>query len=165
VRQFEFCFQPIPDIIVVKIGAMKKRLAATALIAALLGWEPTYACRANWPAEHRIRTLGSTIVVLAEVEQVAYFGARSADWHQWRGVAIAKRMLAGETSIQRFDIGRSGSTAACDDGIGPPRPGALWVLYLGEQDGKSAVMQAYPLPIARDADPNLSTISLNFDVH
>lgn len=135
---------------------MKKRFVAFTVVATLLASQASHACRANLSAASRIRMVSASIVVLAEVEQAAYEGTRQDDWHPWRGRAVAKQVLRGETSVQQFEFGRTGSTTACDDGFGPPASGAVWVLYLKERDGEPQVLLAYPLAIARDADPTLS---------
>jgi hypothetical protein len=135
---------------------MKKRFVAFTVVATLLVSQASHACRANLSAASRIHLASASIVVLAEVEQAAYDGTRQDDWHPWRGRAVAKQVLRGETSVQQFEFGRTGSTTACDDGLSPPASGAAWVLYLKEQDGKPQVLLAYPLAIARDADPTLS---------
>lgn len=135
---------------------MKKRFVAFTFVATLLASQASHACRANLSAASRIRMESASIVVLAEVEQAAYEGTHQYDWHPWRGRAVAKQVLRGETSVQQFEFGRTGSTTACDDGLSPPASGAVWVLYLKEQDGKPQVRLAYPLAIARDADPTLS---------
>lgn len=135
---------------------MKKRFVAFTVVATLLVSQASHACRANLSAASRIQLASASIVVLAEVEQAAYEGTRQDDWYPWKGRAVAKQVLRGETSVQHFEFGRTGSTAACDDGLSPPAPRAVWVLYLKEQDGKPQVLLAYPLAIARDADPTLS---------
>lgn len=150
------CFRPKAVIIGIDYGGMKNRVAACTVVATLLVSQASHACRANSSAASRIRMESASIVVLAEVEQAAYEGTRQDDWHPWRGRAVAKQVLRGETSVQQFDFGRTGSTMACDDGLGPPASGAVWVLYLKERDGRPQVLLAYPLAIARDADPTLS---------
>jgi hypothetical protein len=47
----------------------------------------------------------------------------------------------------------------CDDGLTPPRSGALWVIYIKQQDGKAVETLSYPLEVVRYADATLGPIS------
>jgi hypothetical protein len=72
-------------------------------------------------------------VVLARVERAAYTGERGHDWHPWSGSARFVRLLSGKTIARRFELYRSGSSAACDDGVPVPKSGDLWVIYVKKQ--------------------------------
>ncbi len=133
---------------------MRKRIAPTVLMMIVLSAE-VFACRYNAPASERIRRIPTNIIVLGEVENAAYEGERSHDWHPWRGVVAVKRVLVGQVEAQRFQIGRSGSTAACDDGIQPPKSGDFWIVYLADDNGVIRVAHSYPLSIALASDPRL----------
>ena len=130
-------------------------LFAAAAIGGLLN-APANACSFNAPPDYRISRANAETVVLGSVVKAAYTGAHKRDLRPWTGVVKAKRVLRGATDTQSFSIGRSGSTAACDDGIPPPAIGATWVLYIGKRHGKEVVLLAYPLSVASTADPSLT---------
>jgi hypothetical protein len=73
--------------------------------------------------------------------------------------------MSGRTDLSTFTFGRTGSTAACDVGITPPRPGDVWVLYLAERNGRTLVLHSYPIDVARAADPKLARQLPDPDVH
>lgn len=133
------------------------RLLFLAVVATAVGLaaSPAHACRVNLDPAQRIGRAKAETVVIASVLNAAYTGETGPDWRPWEGTVQVERVLRGQTGAARFSVSRSGSSAACDDGIPPPRPGDLWVLYLGTSNGRESVRLAYPLSIARAADPTL----------
>ena len=129
-------------------------LIAAALVVGLTS-NSAEACVYNAPPSSRIARAGANTVVLVTVKQASYTGQRRPDYRPWKGTVQLKRVLRGATRTQRFSIERSGSSAACDDGIPPPAVGQIWVLYLGQREGSQVVLLSYPLAVARSADPNL----------
>lgn len=95
-------------------------------------------------------------MAIARVLQAGYTGEAGPDWKPWTGTVRVERVVNGFTPLIGFTIGRSGSTAACDDGIGPPIPGDLWALYIGKRNGRTVLVNAYPLELAVGVDPKLS---------
>ena len=128
-------------------------IAAAAALATAVAAAPGLACRYNAPPAVRIARDGFDAVVAGTVERAAYTGERGTDWRPWRGTVRVTRMLRGSTEARRLPIGRSGSTAACDDGVAPPKKGETWILYLRHQNGAASVVHAFPAEIARSADP------------
>ncbi len=126
-----------------------------ALGAAVAATSSANACIVNNPPAVRIDQSRADTVILATVLEASYTGERGPDYRPWRGHVQLKQVLRGSTSTRRFSIERSGSSAACDDGIAPPAIGDTWVLYLGRRNGKKAVLLSYPLEIVRAADPTL----------
>ena len=134
---------------------MKALHLLIALGVAVAATVPANACVVNNPPGVRIGQVRADTVILATVREATYTGQRKPDYRPWRGHVQLKKVLRGSTSTQRFSIARSGSSAACDDGITPPARGDIWVIYLGRRDGKQIVLLSYPLAIARAADPTL----------
>lgn len=126
---------------------------AAATVVCVLVNSTVYACIYNAPPQTRIGETSAEAVVLASVLEASY--TDKLDDRPWRGVVQVKRVLRGKTETRRFLIGRSGSSATCDDGIRPPAISAVWVLYLGKRNGNQVVLLSYPLSIARSADPSL----------
>ena len=129
-------------------------IAAAIVVCGLVNLT-VYACLYNAPPQTRIGETSAEAVVLASVLQASYTDQNKLDDRPWRGVVQVKRVLRGKTETRRFPIGRSGSSATCDDGIRPPAISAIWVLYLGKRNGNQVVLLSYPLSIARSADPSL----------
>ena len=129
-------------------------IAAATVVCGLVN-STVYACLYNAPPQTRIAETSVEAVVLASVLQASYTSQNKLDDRPWRGVVQVKRVLRGKTEMRRFPIGRSGSSATCDDGIRPPAIGAIWVLYLGKRNRNQVVLLSYPLSIARSADPSL----------
>ena len=118
---------------------------------------PAFGCRINLPAETRIRTSNAETVVLASVLEAKYGEAAflTGERYPWIGSVQVEQTLRGQTKMLHFQIGRTGSSAACDDGIPRPEVGDLWILYLATYKGEELVVQAYPSAIAISADPTL----------
>jgi hypothetical protein len=131
-------------------------IAAAAALATSLAASPALACRYNAPPAVRIARGGFDAVVAGTVEQASYIGERGPDWRPWRGTVRVTRLLRGSTGARRLPIGRTGSTAACDDGLAPPNRGETWILYLRHQNGSASIVHAFPVRIARSADPALA---------
>lgn len=132
----------------------KAYLIAAALVVGFAS-NSADACSYNAPPSIRIAQAGAKTVVLVTVAQASYTGQRKPDYRPWKGAAQLKRVLRGTTKTKRFSIERSGSSAACDDGIPPPAVGQTWVLYLGQRNGSQVVLLSYPIAVARSADPDL----------
>lgn len=115
------------------------------------------ACRVNQPPEARIAGAFDAVVV-ARVTRAGYTAAAQRDWHPWQGEASVARVVKGAVGAPAYSFGRTGSTAACDDGQPPPAVGETWVLYLRKTpDGAGLqVKESYPLAIVRDLDPRLA---------
>ena len=144
---------------------MFRRLLTTLTAYALLSSSAAFACRRNMPIAERIAKSDAGTVVLAHVEQADYIAELQNDYHPWEGFVVVKHILKGRTDTKIFPIGRSGSSAACDDGIPAPKPGDAWVLYLknDEQVANYGYELAYPLDVARDADPDLNKLLTSSD--
>lgn len=134
---------------------MKAVAIAASVVLGMLAAPPARACRVNAPADERIARSGFDTVVLGTVEHADYTGERGSDWHPWKGTVRVERTLRGDTEARRLVIGRTGSTAACDDGVEPPKPGDAWIVYLRHENGAASVVLAYPFSIALSADPTL----------
>jgi hypothetical protein len=131
----------------------------TALMAFLLDTQTAFACRWNEPIGNRIARSDPDTVILAEVKTAAY-GTPDNCGRPWTGYVALKRILRGNTVASEFTVGRSGCQPACDDGIPSPKPGDTWVVYLkgNEQLLVYGNELAYPLDIARTADPDLEKL-------
>lgn len=144
---------------------MIRRLLASALIlsAMLAAATPALACRARVSAAWRIDYLhrGGHVrgVLLVRVTEAGYTAPAQYDYHPWEARSALVRVVHGPRRTGPLLFGRSGSSAACDDGLPPPRPGALWVLYLtGDGPGGPSVNISLPLDQARQADPRLADL-------
>ena len=99
-----------------------------------------------------------TSVLVAKVTDAERAGQRG-----WKGTAIA---LGDLTDIpihpdlddsqfpeknKSYTIGRTGESAACDDGVPKPKANDIWVMYMFND----TVRQAYPMLTAYDNDPRL----------
>jgi hypothetical protein len=140
---------------IAKIVAMVRLYLIVASLVVGLTSHSADACSIYTAPDVRIARINAKTVVLVTVVQASYTGERTPDYRPWKGVAQLKRVLRGATSTRRFSIRRSGSTAACDDGISPPAVGETWILYLGQRDGSEVVLLSYPAAVARSADPDL----------
>jgi hypothetical protein len=139
---------------------MIKLFLAVLSVTSFAGIDAAEACRRNMLIPERIARSGADTIVLAEVKGAAYLAGAAADteYRAWEGSIFLKRILKGQTAVRNFRIGRSGSTAACDDGIPAPKLGDAWVVYFknGEQPSpEHGFWNSYPLEIARQADPRL----------
>ncbi len=103
-----------------------------------------------------------TSVILAQVIEAGYTEKASKDWHPWAAkatpltdlsdVPVAVDMPAGEVDKTRvYSFGRTGSTAACDDGLPSPSKGDIWILYMNNDK----IANAYPLEMAYRIDTRL----------
>ena len=144
---------------------MKRRLSVRLLLAlcAVTAAAPALACRAIIPASSRIDYLHRERhlrgVLLVRVVEAGYTAPARLDYHPWTARSALVRVLSGPRRTGPLAFGRSGSSAACDDGLPPPRPGALWVLYLtGDGPGGPTVNISLPLDQARAADPRLAPL-------
>lgn len=122
--------------------------------AALLLSEAVLACRVNPSPAARVNRDFDAIVV-ARVVSAGYTGETGPDWRPWTGTTEFRRSISGVPVPRVMKIGRSGSSAACDDGVLPPPPGEDWVLYLDRHNGKLRVVQSYPLTMALRFDRRL----------
>jgi hypothetical protein len=131
-------------------------LAVLAAIA--LATASAQACIFNAPPVERISRVRADAVVLGTVIEASYTDRTRHGSRPWSGTVQAKRVVRGKTKTARFTISRSGDSAACDDGIKAPASGELWVVYLRKEAGKETVVLAYPLSVARQADPSLAAV-------
>ncbi len=76
----------------------------------------------------------------------------------WSAKAELIKTLSGNGNLTEAQIGRTGSSAACDDGIPIPQIGEVWVLYLEATDNKIDATLTYPIGIAKQIDPALESI-------
>lgn len=122
---------------------------------------PASACRAIIPAATRIDYLhrGGHVrgVLLVRVTEAGYTAPAQRDYHPWIARTAVVRVLMGPRRASAFSFGRSGSSAACDDGLPPPARGALWVLWLtGDGPGGPIINMSLPLDQAQQADPRIA---------
>lgn len=135
-------------------------LAFCALAAAAA---PALACRVNLPASQRIAGLHRSGhlrgVVLVRVLAAGYTAPARHDYHPWEARADVVRVLSGPRLAGPLRFRRSGSSAACDDGLAPPARGELWVLYMADYGaGETGVNLSYPLALVRQADPVMAPL-------
>lgn len=73
----------------------------------------------------------------------------------WTATVRVRRSIEGRADAPSYEIGRTGSSAACDDGQAIAKPGEVWVLYLfrDAQSDRMLVAHSYPLSVARRIDP------------
>lgn len=133
--------------------------AASALALGLCG--TAQACRINQPPELRV-THAYAAVVLARIESAAHDDRFSGDRQRaWKATARRTGAIEGQPVTQEvFEIGRTGQSAACDDGQPIARVGETWALYLHrDSQGGFTASASYPLDLARRIDPRLSAIA------
>jgi hypothetical protein len=103
-------------------------------------------------------------VVIVRIADAGYTGDR---FMSWEATAHAEQVLRGSTELRVFEFGRVKSPGACDDGLGLPNVGEIWVLYVHNLDHPEIrdwvssgfgqlVRDSFPISIARDADPWLA---------
>lgn len=134
-------------------------LPLVATLAAMLAPGPSWACRAFFPPSERVLRPFDAIVI-GRVQAAAYTAPEALDWHPWSGVVSVEHSVLGKADARRYAIGRTGGSAACDDGQPPPEKGERWVLYLGRNPNTGAlqVLQSYPLRLARQWDGRLASV-------
>lgn len=142
---------------------IRRPLAAFLVMLCATAAAPASACRYNAPAATRIGALQRSGylggVVVVRVLEAGYTAPARRDYHPWEARAEAVRVLRGPAGGGRFRFGRSGSSAACDDGLRPPARGELWVVYLARHDADgTAVSLSYPLALVRRIDPVLAPL-------
>lgn len=111
------------------------------------------ACRVNLPPHVRIARDFDGVVV-GVVENPRLNNRASRERPGWDAVVRVTRVVEGQARLGRYRIGRTGDSAACDDGQPMPAAGELWVVYLRDLPGDrtdSAI--SYPLTFSRQADP------------
>lgn len=131
-------------------AGLKLLLAVIGLLTA----EAVLACRVYVHPADRVNREFDAIVV-GEVRSATYTEAARPDWHPWEGAAEVRRSIVGTADRSILQFGRSGSTAACDDGMDPPQRGEEWVFYLRRIDGALRVSESYPLFFAMQFDARL----------
>jgi hypothetical protein len=110
---------------------------------------PSMACVANVPPQFRVdREFGA--IVLTTVVEAGYQPLTREGVRPWSGTVEVRRVISGETPARTLPIGRSGDPVTCDDGIGPPWAGELWVLYLTQGQ-----VLSYPYHLVRAFDRRL----------
>ena len=109
-----------------------------------------------------MKTIDILRVVLAQVIEAGYTEKADKDWHPWAAkampltdlsdVPVAVDTPAGDVDKAKiYSFGRTGSTAACDDGIPSPSKDDIWILYMNGDK----VANAYPLEMAYRIDTRL----------
>ena len=85
-------------------------------------------------------------IVLAKIESAQYADGRGDIQRPWRAVARSTGAVEGQVRESRFEIGRTGESATCDDGQLIAETGETWVLYLHRKaNGGYAAVESYPL--------------------
>lgn len=149
---------------------MTRMALVTFAVLTILSSTATFACFYNAPISVRIARINADQIDLATVVQASYssywlyryWPFRMKDWNSWHGSVVVDRHLLGRTKVKQIRIGRTGSTAACDDGIAAPKKGDLWVIYT--RVGEPSVRLAYPLEVARKADAKLDGLLASNDI-
>ena len=126
-------------------------LAVAAVLAGSAG--PAVACRYNAPAEERVRRDYDAVVVATVTASTYGVWHRGAERPSWQATGRSERLVKGAAPSGDYAFGRSGASAACDDGQPAPRVGERWVLYLQAVEGRVHVTQSYPLTLAETIDP------------
>lgn len=110
------------------------------------------ACRVFIPPEARLIN-EFTAVAIGTVEAARYTSDPQPDWHSWEAMVRLSEIVEGAPAEPVYRIGRTGSSAACDDGQPLPRDGDTWVVYLREHPaGGLYARESYPLTLAREID-------------
>lgn len=133
-----------------------KIAAALTVLFSTIASSGASACRGPIDYAHLIKNITSKSVLLVDVVHAAYdrSGYGSISNHPWSGVVAVNRVMAGQSPVHHYEISRTGSSAACDDGVSVPRPGDKWVVYLGKSDdGRIGVFLTLPLARALSFDP------------
>jgi hypothetical protein len=131
--------------------------AAAALVAAA---GPAGACRVQRSPEQRLASaykLGLISgVALVRITRSDYIRPRLGKARPWEADGDVERLLGGSYLGRSVSFRRGSGSAACDDGLPPPRRGELWVVYIGKgATTDRPVRHSYPLGIALAADPRL----------
>jgi hypothetical protein len=131
---------------------MKWLFFAGAATVFLIGATPAAACRMYREPSQRVSgdfdAIALGVVTRAEPRP-------GAERPGWTATVRVSRSIEGRTDATSYEIGRTGSSAACDDGQAIGKPGEVWVLYLSRhpQLGRMSVAHSYPLNVARLIDP------------
>ena len=130
------------------------RLIPTILALAVLGSATSVeACRFNRPPHDRVR--GSfDAVVLGRVIRSNFVDGDLYEGRGWSATVTVTASVENRADAASYEIGRTGDSAACDDGQGIARLNETWVLYLWRNPttGQMLVSQSYPLTVARRID-------------
>ncbi len=116
------------------------------------------ACRARQLPEERIQQPFDAIII-ARIETAIPVEGLGADPGRTAWSATARRTagIKGILGQSLFEIGRTGQSAACDDGQPIAKVGELWALYLQRRpDGSFFASESYPLDWARRVDLRLN---------
>ena len=149
---------------------MKILSSLTAIIMALsIPVGAAQACSFNKPIFMRIadgyKTGQYTSILVARITEAQSIGEKGNDWNAWKARAapfsdlsnipvhpdVDDNLLARKGKSYGFS--RTGSTAACDDGVGKPSTGDMWILYMHNDQ----VARAYPMLVAYRNDPKLQS--------
>lgn len=135
------------------------KFALVVIAALLLGWSTpgaAGACTINRPAILRLQQPADAIAI-GRVSGAHYTRRHAVERRPWVAQVKVERVLLGRVKGKTHPIGRSGSSAACDDGAPLPPNGELWVLYFRKHPTTGQLYQsyAYPLWLAVKSDPRL----------
>ena len=110
------------------------------------------ACRAYRPPQARVN--GSfDAVVFATITESAFVKGYTGEGPAWQASAKITHTFSGKPDVMTFTFGRTGSSAACDDGQPIALVGETWVLYLWKPENDTwMVADSYPLSLARKID-------------
>lgn len=141
---------------------MRPTILAASLTMLLVS-APADACRVNRPPAQRLfdgRKSGAiTAVALVTISKAAYTHEPVSDAHPWAAWASVEQVVQGAYPSKTVRFERGWGSAACDDGLPPPKAGERWVVYFWKRaEGDLAVWQAYPLAVAKAADPMLTNV-------
>lgn len=114
------------------------------------------ACRVYQTPQTRVAHAYDAIV-LAKIESAQYVDGLGDRQRPWRAVARPTSAVEGHVKQSVFEIGRTGQSAACDDGQSIAEIGETWVLYLQRRaEGGYTASASYPLSFARGIDPRFA---------
>ncbi|RYG99767.1 MAG: hypothetical protein EON58_02815 [Alphaproteobacteria bacterium] len=87
-----------------------------------------------------------------------YSGRRlsNSGWNTWRLTALRQKTIVGSTSLPDYTFTATQSSSGCR--VTPlPKRGEKWVIYF-DRRAPSRVVEAFPLPLAREHDPRLTDV-------
>lgn len=130
----------------------------TAVVLALAGGGQALACRVGHrPLDPANRPYDA--IVLVTVRSAAY-GEQLGERPSWKATGRLRQTVLGDPGSATFEFGRTGSSAACDDGLPIPALGEVWVLYMSRhpQSGTLFVNRSAPLRLIGPVDPRLKDL-------
>ena len=133
----------------------------TALFALIIGFgvvaSSAQACRVNQPPEARMSQTYDAVVIGTVVSAQQRDADAPGESRAWEAVVEVASTIEGTADASSYQIGRTGDSAACDDGQPIARVGETWVLYLRRHASNGMVAgYSYPYQQARELDRRLS---------